>query len=146
MNSLDNSGILDNTVVVIYGDHTGVHKYYNDEVKEVQPQENWWLDEVERIPLIIYHKGMNGQKISITGGQIDTLPTVAYLMGINENTYQNTAFGRNLLNTNLDFAVLSNKQYIGKSENSTDQENQISGIDIADLLIRKNYFKESEFK
>jgi phosphoglycerol transferase MdoB-like AlkP superfamily enzyme len=146
LGTLDKSGVLDNTVVVIYGDHTGVHKYYNDEVKQVQPQENWWLDDSKRIPLIIYHKGMNGREIAITGGQIDTMPTVAYLMGIKEDSYQNTVFGRNLLNTKKDFAVLSNRLYMGKTANNDEIENQIKGIDIADLIIRKNYFKEAGYK
>lgn len=146
LNTLDKSGILDNTVVVIYGDHTGVHKYYNDEVKQVQPQEDWWLDDSKRIPLIIYHKGMQGREIALTGGQIDTMPTVAYLMGIKEDSYQNSVFGRNLLNTKKNFAILSNRQYMGVAENSTDPEHQIKGLDIADLVIRKNYFKEAGYK
>ncbi len=146
LESLNKKGVLDNTVVVIYGDHTGVHKYYNDEVKEVQPQESWWLDDSKRIPLIIYHKGMNGREIATTGGQIDTMPTIAYLMGVNEDRYKNTVFGRNLLNTTKDFAVLSNRQYMGEADNSMQQENQIKGLDIADLALRKNYFKEAGYK
>ena len=146
INTLDKSGVLDNSVVVIYGDHTGVHKYYNDEVKQVQPQEGWWLDDSKRIPLIIYHKGMKAQEIKTTGGQIDTMPTVASLMGIDENSYKFTAFGRNLLNTNKDFAVLANQQYVGKPSTKQEEESQIKGIDLADLIIRKNYFKEEGFK
>ncbi|MDP4160075.1 MAG: LTA synthase family protein [Bacillota bacterium] len=146
LSKLDNSGVLDNSVVVIYGDHTGVHKYYNDEVKQVQPQEGWWLDDSKRIPLIIYHKGMNGQEIKTTGGQIDTLPTIASLMGIDKNRYKNTAFGRNLLNTNEDFAVLANMQYVGKASTKQEEENRAKGIDLADLIIRKNYFKEKGVK
>jgi len=141
LGTLDKSGILENTVVVIYGDHTGVHKYYNDEVKEVQPQESWWLDDTKRIPLIIYHKGLKGREVALTGGQIDTMPTLASLMGINEDSYKNTAFGRNLLNTNKDFAVLANKQYVGEAANNEELQHQIQGIDLADLIITKNYFK-----
>jgi len=55
-------------------------------------------------------------------------------------------FGRNLLNTKKDFAVLANRQYVGKAENDTEKENQIKGLDIADLVIRKNYFKNEEQK
>ena len=144
--TLDKSGVLNNSVVVIYGDHTGVHKYYNDEVKEVQPQENWWLDDSKRIPLIIYHKGMKAREIEITGGQIDTMPTVAYLMGITEERYKNTVFGRNLLNTNQDFAVLANKQYVGKAADNEEIQEKLQGIDLADLIIRKNYFNEQGYK
>ncbi|MDR3541247.1 MAG: LTA synthase family protein [Desulfosporosinus sp.] len=146
LGTLDQSGVLDHSVVVIYGDHTGVHKYYNDEVKEVQPQENWWLDDSKRIPLIVYHKGMKGREIETTGGQIDTMPTVAYLMGINEASYKNTAFGRNLLNTQKNFAVLANKHYVGEAVNLKEQQEEIQGIDLADLIIRKNYFKEQGYK
>jgi len=146
LESLEKSGVLNNTVVVIYGDHTGVHKYYNDEVQKIQPQESWWLDDSKRIPLIIFHKGMNGREIPTTGGQIDTMPTIAYLMGINEERYSNTVFGRNLLNTKKDFAVLANRQYMGDAENSTEFEHHIKGIDISDLVIRKNYFKVAGYK
>ncbi len=144
--TLDKNGILDNTVVVIYGDHTGVHKYYNDEVKQVQPQASWWLEDSKRIPLIIYHKGLKGREVATTGGQIDTMPTVAYLMGIKEERYKNTVFGRNLLNTNKDFAVINNKQYLGEAASNVDLQNQINGIDLADMIIRKNYFKEAGYK
>lgn len=146
LETLDKNGVLENTVVVIYGDHTGVHKYYNDEVKKVQPQESWWLDDSKRIPLIIYHKGLNGKEITTIGGQVDTMPTVAYLMGIAEERYSNTAFGRNLLNTKKDFAVLANRQYMGEAEDVTEYNNQLMGIDMADLVIRKNYFKEAGYK
>ena len=141
MGTLDEKGILDNSVVVIYGDHAGVHKYYDDEVKQIQPQENWWLDDTKRIPLIIYHKGMKGREVGITGGQIDTMPTVSYLMGINEERYKNTVFGRNLLNTNKDFTVKANKEYVGEAASNADLQKQIKGIDLADLIIRNNYFK-----
>lgn len=43
------------------------------------------------------------------------MPTVAYLMGINEDSYKNTSFWRNLLNIKKDFAVLANKQYVGEA-------------------------------
>ncbi|WP_407309219.1 LTA synthase family protein [Desulfosporosinus sp. SB140] len=146
LKALDQSGVLDNSVVVIYGDHTGVHKYYNDEVKQVQPQETWWLDDSKRIPLIIYHKGMSGQHFTVTGGQIDTLPTIAYLMGIDEGSYTNTAFGRNLLNTKKDFAVLANKQYIGQAAAQSEKDREIMGIDLANLVIERNYFKDLGYK
>jgi lipoteichoic acid synthase len=144
LNSLNQSGVLDNSVLVIYGDHTGVHKYYNDEVKQVRPQESWWLDDSKRIPLIIFHKGMKGEEFKINGGQIDTLPTIASLMGIND--YKNTAFGRNLLNTNQNFAVLANKQLVGQASSQTEKERNIMGIDLANLVIEKNYFKDLGFK
>ena len=42
IDQLDKDGILDNSVLVIYGDHTGIHKYYNDELEKIEPKESWW--------------------------------------------------------------------------------------------------------
>ncbi len=144
---LDKRGTLDNTVVVIYGDHSGVHKYYNDEVQKIHPQQSWWLDATPRIPLIIYHKGMQGREIATTGGQVDIMPTVAYLMGIDPSKYSTTAVGRNLLNTNKNFAVLANGKYLGTPPaDPAEQAHAVKGIDIADLILRTNYFAPQKAK
>lgn len=144
LKTLDEKGILDHTTIAIYGDHTGVHKYYNDEIKEIKPQESWWLDDSKRIPLIIYHKGQKGQEIKTIGGQIDLYPTLAYLMGIPEEQYKDTTFGRNLLNTQKSFAVLANGEFIGKSASQEEENKAIQGIDLADLILRSNYFKTED--
>lgn len=137
---LEKAGILDNTVVVIYGDHTGVHKLYPEEVKGITPAEDWWLDNEHRVPFIIYHKNLQGQEIPTIGGHIDILPTVAYLMGIDEQEYTTTAMGRNLLNTTKNFAVLSDGQFIGQATTERDKEQAVSGWEIADKIIRSSYF------
>lgn len=139
LDSLDNEGLLDNTVVVIYGDHGGIHKYYNDELSGIQPQESWWMDYDKKVPFIIYKKGMSPRVVETTGAQIDILPTVAYLMGVNSQQYENTALGRNLLNTNRDFAVLADGTFVGRDTEFKEHASQ--GIDIADLLIQNNYFQ-----
>ena len=42
LKSLDSEGLLDNTVVVIEGDHTGVHKYYNNSIDKLSNPEEWY--------------------------------------------------------------------------------------------------------
>lgn len=138
--SLDVAGLLDNTVVVIYGDHSGVHKFYADEVTNIKPAEDWWLDNHHHVPLIIYQKNLAGEEIKIKGGQIDILPTVAYLMGIEESEYAATAMGRNLLNTRKDFAVLIDGQYIGGAASDQEKAGAIQGLEVADKIIRSSYF------
>jgi phosphoglycerol transferase MdoB-like AlkP superfamily enzyme len=142
LRTLEEKGILENTTIVIYGDHTGVHKYYDDEIQAMENPEAWWLDNSKRIPLIIYHKGYTGQEIKTIGGQIDLLPTIAYLMGIPQEKYSSTSFGRNLLNTQKDFAVLANGDYIGKPVSEAEPQKAIQGIALSDLILRSNYFKD----
>ncbi|HVJ49520.1 LTA synthase family protein [Desulfitobacterium sp.] len=146
LKTLEEKGILANTTIAIYGDHTGVHKYYNNEVQAMNAPESWWLDDSKRIPLIIFNKGLAGQKIKTTGGQIDLFPTLAYLMGIQEEQYKNTAFGRNLLNTQKNFAVLANREYLGDPVSQAEQNKEIEGIDLADLSLRSNYLKVIGFE
>lgn len=142
LKGLDKEGLLDNTIVVIYGDHCGVHKYYEKEVQEIKSPESWYKDYDHKIPLIIYSKGMKGQQVSTIGGQVDVMPTVLNLLGINSSYYKNTAFGRNLLNTRRSFAVLSDGTIIGNL--STDEKNHaISGLKMSDMIIKGNYFKDT---
>lgn len=141
LEGLDELGILDNSVVVIYGDHTGVHKYYKDKLETIQPREQWWYEDSMRIPLIIYSKDLQQQEVTKLGGHVDILPTVSYLMGVDENSYISTALGRNLLNTNKNFAVLSNGKYIGDYQNEVEKERAVEALEISDKLLRSNYFK-----
>lgn len=138
---LQKDGILDNTVVVIYGDHEGIHKYFPDSIQKIQPSQGWWLDNHKQTPLIVYQSNLKGEEIKTTGGEIDILPTISYLMGINEDEYTETAMGRNLLNTNKNFAVLQGGEYIGDKSNAQEVEHGVKGLDVADKIIRSNYFK-----
>lgn len=137
---LDEEGILDNTVVVLYGDHTGVHKYFQDKINQIEPKEQWWLDNENKIPLLIYSKGLKGETISTYGGQIDTLPTVAYLMGVDKENYK-YAMGKNLLNTNKNNVILSDFKVKGEVTES-DVEHLENSIELSDKIIRGDYFKK----
>ena len=144
IDKLDKDGLLDNTVIALYGDHTGVHKFYDDEIKQMKNPESWWLEGHSQIPLLIYSKGMTGEEIKTTGGHIDLLPTIAYLMGVDCKEYEGTAMGRNLLNTNRDCAVLADGQVVGTVPSEKDREEAVLGIGIADEIIRSNYFEKSK--
>lgn len=141
IDKLDRDGILDNTVLVIYGDHTGIHKYYEDEVAKITPQEDWWKGNNWRIPLIVYQKNAAGEEIKTIGGQVDLMPTIASLMGVNSEEFEDTAMGRNLLNTKKNFTVLASGEYIGEKVSEDDTQHAVKGIEIADKIIRSNYFK-----
>jgi lipoteichoic acid synthase len=138
---LDSDNLLDNTVVVIYGDHCGIHRYYKDEIKNIKPWENWWLESNEEIPFIIYQKNMKPVENKVIGGQIDIMSTIAYTVGIKEEEMANTAMGRNLFKTKKNFAVTAHGEFIGDSVNTKDKENEIKGLKLADLIIQSDYFK-----
>jgi len=143
IDELDKSGVLDNTVLVIYGDHDSVHKYFNDDIQSIKPAQEWWKDNDKRVPLIIYEKGQTAQKIHTTGGQIDLMPTLLYSLGIDKSEYQSTVFGRNLFNTNEDYVLLSNGEFRGNIESSKQAE-ILKGLEYADMAIRSDFFNKSK--
>ncbi len=96
LDQLKARGCWNNTLVTITGDHEGVHKYFKNEIDAIKQRDEWWLDNNKKLPLIIYNKDIKPKEIKITGGQVDIMPTLAYLMGINDEDYENTAMGRNL--------------------------------------------------
>ncbi len=141
LDELDKAGILDNTVVAIYGDHDSVHKYFDDQIKNIKPSQDWWLKNDKKIPLILYEKGQAPKVINTTGGQIDLMPTLLYSFGIDKSEYESTSFGRNLLNTQEDYVLLADGEFRGNID-STKQKELLNGLDYADMAIKTNFFKK----
>lgn len=81
---LEKSGILDKTVIVIYGDH---HAYTLNNIKNKESMEGWLgrevdYDDMMNIPLVIHIPGYNKNitRHSV-GSQVDLYPTILNLMG-----------------------------------------------------------------
>jgi len=130
--------LLDQTVLVIYGDHQGVNKYYSE---AVQKSGFSWLKNNKNLPLLIYHPSLKGVTLSQTGGQIDILPTVHHLLGLPEDPRAVYRAGRNLFATAKGFAVLRNQQYVSDHICNTDiQHHRQKGIEISAKVIQGNLF------
>lgn len=124
---LDENGMLDNTIFIIYGDHEGVHKYYD----------TYLPDNNGRVPFIIYIPGIDGFVVDKIGGQIDMMPTLLYLLGIDENDYNKSLMGNNLFSSSPGSVLLPSGDIIGKTEN----EDHLNNANlISDLIIKGNYF------
>ena len=145
IDELEKSSMMDNTVIAIYGDHEGVHKFYDDEIQKIDNLEDWMKENNRKVPLVIYSKGMEGKVSSVYGGQIDTLPTLAYLFGADKDEYKNLTLGRNLLNTKEDYVILSTREFLGNNTSEEKKKNVESLIDISDKMIRGNYYKSEEW-
>ncbi|MGO3170213.1 MAG: LTA synthase family protein [Bavariicoccus seileri] len=103
------SGLYDDTIFVFYGDHYGISNSRNKSLATVLPDadvDNW--DDydnamLQRVPAMFYIPGMSEEDgvsggISETyGGQIDMLPTLLHLLGIDTKDY--IMFGHDLLAT-----------------------------------------------
>ena len=109
---LKKRGMYDNTILVLYGDHYGIPKL--EAGKELVkflgiPDNDFEYQKLEKVPFLIHYPGLkNGETVSITGGQIDILPTLANIAGF-EAPY---AMGKDLLNTDNGYALLRNGSLI----------------------------------
>lgn len=96
-NQLKELGLYENTMIVLYGDHYGISDNHNAAMeqvigKEITPYESTNL---QRVPLFIHVPGMQGGTNHTYGGQIDLLPTLLHLQGI--DTQKFVQFGSDLL-------------------------------------------------
>jgi lipoteichoic acid synthase len=94
---LKQSGLYDNSIIIMYGDHYGNSKNRNQAMekvigKEITPFESAGL---QRVPLFIRVPGMEGGVNEEYSGQIDVLPTLLHLLGIDTKNYMQ--FGTDLL-------------------------------------------------
>lgn len=142
INQLKEEGLLENTVIMLYGDHCGVHKFYEDDIKDSPLEGDWWKDNEKEIPFMIYNPSIKGETISKEGGQIDFLPTIAYLLGFNRDAFDSTAMGRVLVNTNRNAIILNNGEIVG-TPTPKEKAHLEKSFNIADMVIQGNYFKNN---
>ncbi|WP_119326445.1 LTA synthase family protein [Companilactobacillus musae] len=149
---LKESGLYDRSVIVLYGDHYGISDDRNKTLAPLldkNPDEWNEFDDIQlqRVPFMIHMKGISGQVDNEYGGEIDVLPTILHLLGVNTKDY--IQLGTDLLSKHHDSNVifrnngLVNKKYtvIKKSKdlyNIYDNENgQLLDIDSNSKLYKK---------
>lgn len=147
IDGLDKMGILQDSVIVVFGDHGGPHKYYPDLIKDAPLEGDWWKKDTSTVPLVIYSQGIEPKVIDKHGGLIDLPPTLLYLLDV-KNDYM---MGRNLLNTNRDATVylprenadgVREKTIVGNVQNEEERKRLEEAYDIGDIIIRTRYLEK----
>ena len=114
LDRLEKEGLLDNTVIAIYGDHYAISKDRKDELAEflnISDMNDYMWIKHQRIPLIIHLPGDEGAGLrTIAGGGLDFMPTILNIMGIDSKTIP--MMGRDLLNSHQGMAVMRNGYFI----------------------------------
>ncbi|TDL32611.1 LTA synthase family protein [Jeotgalibacillus sp. S-D1] len=100
---LKDRGLWDDSLITIFGDHSGVHGQLllDEDVSLLREYFGRGYSLVDRfnVPFIVTVPGeIEGERISHTGGHIDMMPTVLNLLGITPDNM--TIFGHNLLEYN----------------------------------------------
>lgn len=107
---LDEAGKLDDTVIVITGDHYP-YTLTNDEVNQVSSYKRDDVVETNRSNLIIWNNAMT-EKVVVdkVGSQIDVLPTILNLFGIEYDS--RLIIGKDILSDYPGLAVFANRSWV----------------------------------
>lgn len=127
---LKQKGIWDNSVVVIYGDHLGLPMYSLDKhglelMKEIYGRDYSYIDMIN-IPMLIHAPGVDTPAVmENVGGQVDILPTVANLFGVNLDNHIH--FGEDILNQ-TSYNLLPQRYYLPSGSFLNDKALFIPGV------------------
>ncbi|MBP1745181.1 MAG: sulfatase family protein [Firmicutes bacterium] len=75
--------------------------------------------------------------VETEGGQVDMMPTLAYMLGIDEDEYAYNVMGRNLFNMYGGSPILSSGEIVGAASNEI---HLLEAQEIANIIIKGNYF------
>jgi lipoteichoic acid synthase len=133
-NQLKQSGLYEDSIIIIYGDHYGISEYHNDAMEDFLDKEITSYDskQLQRVPLIIHIPGHEDDRVIETvSGQIDLKPTVLNMLGIENNN--DIYFGTDLFsNDRKPYLAFRNGDFITDQFMFTDDKcyDRKSGIEI----------------
>lgn len=153
LEKLSDSGLMDRSIVVIYGDHNGVpYNYINEAYKldNIKNPNEFTYFMYQKVPLLIHfpkdeYKGTNNNYV----GQMDIYPTIANLFNL-KNPYM---FGKDILGSSSNKVLFSTGSFIDKNilyiSSSDSFYNIATGekMNSSSLLedMKNNYKKEIDY-
>ncbi|KRL37132.1 LTA synthase family protein [Liquorilactobacillus uvarum] len=106
INYLKKSGLYNNSMIVVYGDHYGISNNHKKAISQLLGKKSvtsYDLAMFQKVPFMIHMPGLKGGVNHTYGGEIDVMPTLLDLLGIkNNDTIQ---LGNDLLASNRNQTV-----------------------------------------
>ncbi|WP_251554093.1 LTA synthase family protein [Neobacillus muris] len=142
---LKESGLYDNSVIIMYGDHYGISENHNKAMSKVMGKEinEFESTGLQRVPLLIHVPGIEGGIQHQYGGQVDLLPTLLHLLGVDTKEY--VQLGTDLLSEQHDQIVpFRNGDYVSPDVTSVNGKfyDSRTGMELAEnQLAQANKYK-----
>ncbi|OLS03438.1 LTA synthase family protein [Tissierella creatinophila] len=148
---MDKEGLLENAVILIYGDHHAkistedYEKIYNydkdtdtvlakDDPNYIKVN-NSYLKQVRKTPLIIWSKdGSLAKKVEEPIGMVDVLPTISNMLGV-FNPYQ---MGKDIFNVEENTVAFPDGSFIDKDYYYSSSTSELYDIKTNELLVRED--------
>ncbi|OGS27965.1 MAG: hypothetical protein A2297_08165 [Elusimicrobia bacterium RIFOXYB2_FULL_48_7] len=142
LSALKSGGLLNKTVVVIVGDHDALSN--GEYVVEIQKKHPLWqVNRYRNAAMVIRVPGRPAGINEIYSGQVDILPTVSYIMGIDREEYAGSSFGKNVFTSDRNFTLLPAGGGAVMTENQQYRDSRpeiIKALNASELIIKGNYF------
>lgn len=166
MEDLENKGLLENTTILLFGDHNCYYQQLSNYVKDIEDYDtkNYYTD-LYKVPLMIYDKNLQPRTIDKFACTSDIVPTLLDLLGI--RTYENIYYGNSVfgnqesvlysraygifigdgivcrsLNNLLYISDMVSKEYQEQFKNEAKQ--LINEIEYCDQLFYQDYFADEK--
>src|SRR5699024_8139044 len=110
-----------------YGDHYGISENHKRALGEIFDEEitPYKYAELQRVPFMIKVPGMEGKgTVSEYAGQVDVMPTLLHLLGIDNQDYIN--FGTDLFNE--DYAMIKGVYYDNKTGEEIEPNDELEAL------------------
>ena len=109
IDGLDESGILEDTVIALVGDHYP-YTLTIDEINEISTYERDEVIEVNRSNFILWNSETETVEVDKVGSQIDVLPTLLNLFGVEYDS--RLIVGKDILSDEPGVAIFSNRSWV----------------------------------
>lgn len=144
LESLESEKILDDSIVVIYGDHNAIPKDNQSQLAKFMNindmnEAQWAM--LQKVPMLIHfpqnaHSGVYGT----FGGQIDMLPTLANLFSLDSGD----TLGKDLFNTKDNTVIFRNGSFTNGSAYYSSQENLYYDVKQAKVINENDVLKSQK--
>ncbi|MCR5350351.1 MAG: sulfatase-like hydrolase/transferase [Acholeplasmatales bacterium] len=166
-------GLMDNTTLLIMGDHGGIHKYMSQHTsKKTECKDKYqWMTKASNYTVlnVIYNKNLDHHyvigdncntynfnnieyrpdlkyHVDKKCAQIDVTPTLAYMYGINDQFKVDgvsTFMGRNMFKTSLSYAIMANESVKGTIPSKFKKLNKAQYL--SNVIIKSEYFNNFDY-
>ncbi len=132
IDALDEAGILEDTVIVISGDHYP-YGLENSEIEELAGEELDTTFELYRSTLIIWQSGMETVNVSKYCSSLDVMPTLANLFGLPYDS--RLVMGSDILSDSPALVIFNDRSFItdyGRYSSRRDTFTPNEGVEVSD--------------
>ena len=158
MEDLDKEGLLDKTIIVLYGDHDAklpkadfsrLYNYDKETDEEKDPESEGYIDvdyykyELDRsVPFIIWSKDKKLSKtVNTAMGMVDVSPTIANMLGV-KTTYN---LGNDVMNLNDNIVVFPNGNWLTNNIYYNTQKDQYKILNTNYIVNTDEIEKNNEY-